>query len=54
MTTKFAVKKVERQLDAEGKEKRVLLYLDKNNMDANNLLNSTSQVVKELSERMRR
>lgn len=54
MTTKFVVKKVERQLDAEGKEKRVLLYLDKNNADANNLLNSTTQVVAEYSERMRR
>lgn len=48
------MKKVERQLDAKGKEKRVLLYLDKNNADANNLLNSTSQVVTELRERMRR
>lgn len=50
----FRIKKVNRELDSEGKEKKVLLYLDKNDPNTIDMVNSKNQIVLYYEEKIRK
>ena len=50
----FRIKKVNRELDSEGKEKKVLLCLDKDDPNTIDMVNSKNQIVLYYEEKIRK